>query len=63
MVMRWTAAAMLEAEKQFHRAHSYRELPVLRVALAAHQDDHDAPAQMPVAKKLTGVGWTPRPGP
>jgi transposase-like protein len=38
MVMRWTAAGMLEAEKQFHRVDGYRELPVLRVALAAHQE-------------------------
>ena len=38
MVMRWTAAGMLEAEKQFHRVHGYHELPVLPVALAAHQE-------------------------
>jgi len=36
MALRWTAAGLLEAEKQFRRIKGYRELPVLRRALERH---------------------------
>lgn len=36
MVLRWTAAGLLEAEKQFRRIKGYRELPLLRRALEQH---------------------------
>jgi putative transposase len=36
MALRWTAAAMLEAKKGFRRLKAYKQLPVLRAALAAH---------------------------
>lgn len=36
MVLRWTAAGLLEAEKQFRRVNGYREMPILRRALEQH---------------------------
>ena len=36
MVLRWTAAGLLEAEKQFRRVNGYREMAVLRRALDQH---------------------------
>ena len=38
MALRWTAAAMNEAKKGFRRLKAYRQLPALRVALAAHYE-------------------------
>ena len=40
MALRWTAAAMQEAAKGFRRLKAYKQLPLLRVALAAHQQKH-----------------------
>ena len=40
MALRWTAAAMQEAVKGFRRLKAYRQLPMLRAALAAHQSKH-----------------------
>ncbi len=40
MALRWTAAGMLEAKKGFRRINAYRQLPVLRAALLAHQAKH-----------------------
>src|SRR5262249_8621136 len=51
MALRWTAAGMIEAAKGFRRLKAYKHLPLLRVALAAHQSkyvtqrvEHDANA-------------------
>src|SRR5205807_10227831 len=51
MALRWTAAGMREAAKGFRRLKAYKQLPVLRAALAAHQSkyvtqrvEHDADA-------------------
>ena len=33
MILRWTAAGVLEAEKQFRRVNGYHDLPLLRAAL------------------------------
>ncbi len=33
MILRWTAAGVLEAEKQFRRVKGYRDLQLLRGAL------------------------------
>ena len=51
MALRWTAAGMMEAAKGFRRLKAYKHLPLLRVALAAHQSkyvtqrvEHDANA-------------------
>jgi putative transposase len=38
MTLRWTAAAMLEAKKGFRKLKAYKQLPVLRMALKAHQE-------------------------
>jgi hypothetical protein len=35
MALRWVAAGMGEAVKQFRRVNGYRDLPALRVALDA----------------------------
>ena len=37
MVLRWTAAAMIEAAKGFRKLKAHKELPALRAALAAHR--------------------------
>jgi transposase-like protein len=42
MARRWTAAGMLEARKGFRRLKAYKQLPVLKAALAAHQAKHVA---------------------
>ncbi len=36
MVLRWCAAGMLEASKQFRRVNGFTHLPALRKALEAH---------------------------
>ncbi len=38
MALRWTAAGMLEAEKQFRRIRGYRDLPLLASALRRHEE-------------------------
>ncbi len=40
MALRWTAAGMLEAKNGFRRINAFRQLPVLRAALLAHQAKH-----------------------
>src|SRR5271165_1476778 len=40
MALRWTSAAMLEAAKGFRRLKAHKQLPALRMALAAHQAEH-----------------------
>jgi hypothetical protein len=36
MALRWTAAGMMEAQKNFRRLKAYRQLPILRSALEDH---------------------------
>jgi hypothetical protein len=38
MALRWIAAGMLEAERQFRRVDGYRDLHVLKRALERHQE-------------------------
>lgn len=38
MIVRWTAAGILEAEKQFRRLNAYRDLQLLHIALEAHRE-------------------------
>ena len=40
MALRWTGAAMQEAANGFRRLKAYRQLPLLREALIAHQAKH-----------------------
>jgi hypothetical protein len=37
MVLHWTAAGVLQAERSFHKVTGYRELPKLVAALRLHQ--------------------------
>jgi putative transposase len=38
MALRWTAAGMLEAERQFRRVNGHRDLHILARALACHRE-------------------------
>jgi len=38
MALRWTAAGMLEAERQFRRLNGYKDLHLLKAALRAHEE-------------------------
>lgn len=38
--LRWTAAGMMEAVNGFRRLKAHKQLPVLRIALAAHHAKH-----------------------
>ena len=40
MALRWTAAGVIEAAKGFRRLKAYKQLPILRAALAAHHGHH-----------------------
>jgi transposase-like protein len=40
MALRWTAAGMMEAKKGFRRIRAYKQLPYLKAALLAHQEQH-----------------------
>ena len=51
MALRWTSAAMLEATKGFRRLKAYKQLPVLRTALAAHQTKRAANSAVELAAK------------
>jgi transposase-like protein len=42
MALRWTSAAMIEAAKGFRRLKAHKQLPSLRAALLAHQDQFAA---------------------
>lgn len=46
MVLRWTAAGMLEANKTFRRLKAYKLLPRLRDALRRHQESVTCEAQL-----------------
>ena len=39
MALRWTAAAMNEATKGFRTIKAHKQLPALRLALAAHSKE------------------------
>jgi putative transposase len=51
MALRWTSAAMLEAAKGFRRLKAYKQLSVLRTALAAHHAEHAADSDVASAAK------------
>jgi hypothetical protein len=40
MALRWTAAGMLEAEKQFRKIIGYRDLATLVIAIERDNDPH-----------------------
>ena len=55
MALRWTAAGMLEAERQFRRIIGYRDLAKLAVAIERDLDDHRQPTvlQTPTEEAAT----------
>jgi len=57
MALRWTAAGMLEAERQFRRIIGYRDLAKLAVAIEHDLNDHDKPAPHP-ANEETAIALT-----
>jgi hypothetical protein len=42
IILCWTAAGILEAEKQFRRVDGYRDLQLLYIALVAHRETAEA---------------------
>ena len=52
MAMRWTAAGMLEAERQFRKIIGYRDLATLVVAI---ERDHDHPRSAHTANKEAAI--------
>ena len=55
MAMRWTAAGMLEAERQFRKIIGYRDLATLVVAL---ERDHDHRRSAHTANKEAAIVLT-----
>jgi hypothetical protein len=55
MALRWTATAMLEAEKSFRRLKAHKHLPVLRAALLRHQQT--LLGDQPVGRKSAALPW------
>jgi putative transposase len=51
MALRWTSAAMLEAANGFRRLKAYRQLSILRTALAVHHAKHAADSAVEPAAK------------
>jgi hypothetical protein len=45
MILRWTAAGVLEAERNFRKIAGYRSLAKLEAALRAHDATLDNPKQ------------------
>ena len=54
MALRWTAAGMMEAKKGFRRLMAYKQLPMLKAALLAHQAARLAPATSDGGLACTG---------
>jgi len=53
MCLRWTAAGMLEAERQFRRIIAYRDLAKLALAIERERAGHRPPASTPTAEAPT----------
>ena len=51
MVLRWTAAGVLEAERGFRKLVGYRAMPILVAALRAHDAQLEPKSQLDVAEK------------
>ena len=51
MVLRWTAAGVLEAECGFRKLVGYRAMPILVAALCAHDAQSEPNSQLDVAQK------------
>lgn len=55
MILRWTAAGILEAETKFRRINGYRDLQLLHIALQAHQAAIDDEEKQEVSKATAVV--------
>ncbi len=53
MALRWTAAGMLEAERQFRRIIGYRDLAKLALAIERERAGHRPPAATPTEEAAT----------
>jgi hypothetical protein len=53
MALRWTAAGMMEAAKNFHRLKVHKQLPNLRASLVAHAAKHLDPS----SRRTIFVRW------
>ena len=53
MALRWTAAGMLEAERQFRRIIGYRDLAKLALAIERERAGHRPPASTPAEEAAT----------
>lgn len=51
MALRWTAAGMMEAAKGFRRLKAYKQLPILKAALAAHQAEQQTKPRLEKDRK------------
>jgi putative transposase len=51
MVLRWTAAGVLEAERGFRNLVGYRAMPTLVAALRAHDAQEEPKSELDVAEK------------
>ena len=51
MVLRWTAAGVLEAECGFRKLVGYHAMPILVAALRAHDAQLEPKSQLDVAEK------------
>ena len=52
MTLRWCAAGMLEAKKQFRRLNGHLHLRALRAALDAHVAKRDTPPRYTAQKEV-----------
>jgi hypothetical protein len=55
MALRWTAAAMHEADKGFRRLKAFKQLPALRAALAAHYEKEQTATLLPKTRRPLNV--------
>jgi hypothetical protein len=55
MALRWTAAAVHEAEKGFRRLKAFKQLPTLRAALAAHYEKEQTATLLPKTRRPLNV--------
>jgi hypothetical protein len=51
MVLRWTAAGVLEAERGFRKLVGYRAMPILVATLRAHDAQFERKSEFDVADK------------
>ena len=58
MALRWTAAGMLEAERQFRKIIGYRDLATLVVAIERNNENHRHPDTARTPSKKAAIVLT-----